>query len=139
MIREDKSCLRCHFNHPEDYPKLKFHQEVGCPALAKHDYLCCKDVTASAKIVDKFYTKFPRNTDPDKFLKPAAKRVSDDSSSDQISKRHAHSPSISNTTIESTIPPSSINNSVILMPNRPAPPLTSNRYNDLYSSCLRKW
>ena len=26
MIREDKSCLGCHFNHPKDSPKLKFHQ-----------------------------------------------------------------------------------------------------------------
>ena len=110
MIREDKSCLGCHFNHPGDSPKLKFHQEVGWPALAKHIYLWRKDVTASAKIVDKFNTKFPWNTDPDKVLKLAAKRVSDDSSSDHISARHVHSPSISNTTIESTIPQDSINN-----------------------------
>ena len=134
MIREDKSCPGCHFNHPEDPLKLKFHQEVGCPALAKHGDLCRKDVTVSAKIVDNFNTDFPRNTDPDKVLKPAAKRVSDDSSSDQISAIHVHSPSISNTTIESTIPPDSINNSVLLMPHRPAPPLTSNGYNDLYLS-----
>ena len=39
MIREDKSCPGCHFNHPEDSPKLKFHQEVGCPELAKHGYI----------------------------------------------------------------------------------------------------
>ena len=73
MIREDKSCPGCQFNHPEDSPKLKFHQEVGCPALAKHGYLCHKDVTASAKIANKFNTKFPRNTDQAKVLKPAAK------------------------------------------------------------------
>ena len=77
---------------------------------------------------------FLEHTDPDKVLKPAAKIVSDDSSSNHISARHVHSPSISNTTIESTIPPASINNSVLLMTNRPAPPLTSNGYNDIYSS-----
>ena len=122
------------FQSPWRFLKLKFYQEVGCPALAKHGYLCRKDVTASAKIVDKFNTKFPRNTYPAKFLKPAAKIVSDDSSSDQISARHVHSPSISNTTIESTIPPALINNSVLLVPNCAAPPLNSNGYNDLYSS-----
>ena len=36
MMREDKSSPGSHFNHPKDYPKLKFHQEVGCSALAKH-------------------------------------------------------------------------------------------------------
>ena len=134
MIREDKSCLGCHFNHPKDSPKLKFHQEVGCPALAKHGYLYRKDVTTSAKIVDKFNTKFPPNTNPAKVLNPAAKRVSDKSSSDHISARHVHSSSISNTTIDSTITPASINNSVLLMTNRAAPHLNSNGYNDLYSS-----
>ena len=134
MIREDKSCPGCHFNHPEDSPKLDFRQEVGCPALTKHSYIFCKDVTASAKIVHKFNTKFPRNTDPDKVIKPTAKRVSDESSSDQILARYVHSTSISNTMIDSTITPSSINNSVLLMPNCAAPPPTSNGYNDLYSS-----
>ena len=122
------------FQSPKDSPKLKLHQEVGCPALAKHGYLYHKDVTVSAKIMDKFNTKFTCNTDPAKFLKPAAKTISDDSSSDQILAGHFHLPSISNTTIESTILPASINNSVLLMPNRAAPPLTSNKYNDLYSS-----
>ena len=105
---------------------------MGCPTLAKHSYICRKDITASAKIVDKFNTKFPCNTYQAKFHKPTAKIVSDDSSSDQILARHIHSPFISNTTLDSTIPPASINNSVLLMPNRAAPPLTSNGYNDLY-------
>ena len=134
MIREDKSCLGCHFNHPGDSPKLKFHQEVGCPELAKHGYLCRKDVTALAKIMEKFNTEFPRNKYLAKVLKPASKRVSDKSLSNQISERHVHLPSISNSTIESTIPPDLINHSDLLMPNRPAPHLTSNGYNDLYSS-----
>ena len=93
MIREDKSCPGCNFNQPTDSPKIKFHQEVGCPALAKRGYLCHKDVTASSKIVDKFNTKFPRNTDPAKVLNIAAKRVSDDSLSNHISVRHVHYPS----------------------------------------------
>ena len=91
-------------------------------------------MTASDKIVDKFNTKFTRNTDPAKVLNPAAKRVSYNNSSNQISARHVHPPPISNTTIESTIPPAPINNSVLLMTNSDAPPLTSNGYNDLYSS-----
>ena len=133
MIIDNKSCPGCHFNHPEDSQNLKFHQEVGFPSLAKHDYIFRKDVTALAKIVYKFNMEFPRNTYPTKVLKPAAKRVSDDSSSNQISARHVHSPSISNSKIESTIPPASINHSDLLMPNSPAPPFTSNGYNDLYS------
>ena len=47
MMWEDKSYLGCHFNHPKDSPRLKFRQEVGFPALAKHGYLCRKYVTAS--------------------------------------------------------------------------------------------
>ena len=33
MMRKDKSCPGCHFNHPEDSPQLKFHKEVGYLAL----------------------------------------------------------------------------------------------------------
>ena len=40
MMREDKSCPGCHFNHPDGSPRLKFHQDVGYPALAKHGYIC---------------------------------------------------------------------------------------------------
>ena len=29
MMQEDKTCPGYHFNHPEDSPRLKFHQEVG--------------------------------------------------------------------------------------------------------------
>ena len=110
MIQEDKSCLGCHFNHPKDSPKLKFHQEVGCPTLAKHGYICRKDVTTLAKIMDKFNNKFPRNTDQAKVHKPTAKIVSDESSSNQISSIHVHLTPISNTTIDSTIPPDYIKN-----------------------------
>ena len=45
IIRDNKSCPGCHLNQPEDPPKLKFHQKVGFPALAKHGYLCRKYVT----------------------------------------------------------------------------------------------
>ena len=134
MIRDNKSCPGCHFKHPKDSTKLKFHQEVGFPALVKHGYLCRKDVTASAKILDKFNTKFPQNTDPAKVLKPAAKIVSDDSSSDQILAKHVHSPSNIQYNNRINNPASFDKNSVLLMPNRPAPPLTSNGYNYLYSS-----
>ena len=63
MIQEDKSCPGCHFNHPEDSPWLKFHQEVGCLELAKHGHLCQKDVMESAKVVDKFNIKLPNIPD----------------------------------------------------------------------------
>ena len=36
MMGEEKYCPGCHFNHPDDFPKLKFYRDVGCPALAKH-------------------------------------------------------------------------------------------------------
>ena len=134
MMQEDKSCLGFHFNHPDHSPKLKFHQEVRCPALAKHGYIYWKDVTSLAEIVDRFNTKFPRMTDQAQVNKPVAKRISDDFSSNHISSIHVHSPSISNTTIDSTVPPAHISNTVLLMPNRAAPTPTSNGYNNLYSS-----
>ena len=133
MMRENKSCPGFHFNHPHDSPKLYFHQEVGCPALAKHGYIFRKDVTASSKIVDRLNTKFPRMTDQAQANKPVAKRISDNYSSNQVSARHVHSPSISNTTIESTVSPAPIANTVLPMPDRVAPTPTSNGYNNLYS------
>ena len=39
MIREYKSCPGCHYKHPEDSQRLKFHQELGYPELAKHGHL----------------------------------------------------------------------------------------------------
>ena len=84
--------------------------------------------------MDKFNTKFPRNIDLAQVKNPAAKRVSDDSSSDHISAIHVHSPSLPNTTIDSTVTPSSIDNAVLLMPNRSAPAPTSDGWNYLYSS-----
>ena len=80
----------CHFNHPKESSKLKFFQEVGCPALSKHAYICWKDVTALAKVVDRFNTKFPRITDHTQENKPVAKRISDESSSNQVSSRRVH-------------------------------------------------
>ena len=84
MMQEDKSCPGCHFNHPNDSPSLKFHQDVGCVALAKHGYICRKYVTASAKVVDRFNNKFPKMTDQAQTNNPFAKRVSNSSSSDQV-------------------------------------------------------
>ena len=121
IMQEDNYCLGCHFNHPDDSPKLNFHQEVGCLTLAKHGYIFRKDVTASAKVVDWFNIKLPRMTDQAQSNKPVAKRIPDDYSSNQVSARHVRSPSISNTTIDSTVPPYPIANTVLLMPNRAAP------------------
>ena len=92
MMREDKSYRGCHFNHP--IPRLKFHQDVECPALAKHGYICQKDVTASSKVVDIFNNKLPKMTEQSRTSNPVSKRVSDNSSSDQVSARRFHSPSV---------------------------------------------
>ena len=140
MMRKDKSCPGCHFNHPDDSPKIKFHQEVGCPALAKHGYIYRKDVTALAKIMDQFNTKITLMTDQARVNKPFAKRVLDDSSYDQISDRHVHSSSISNTTIDSTVPPDYINNTVLLV-RHPLPKGTSIYIHNTQKTtqCLIKW
>ena len=73
IMREDKSCPGCHLNYPDDFPRLKFHQDVGCPVLAKHGYIFRKDVTASAKVVDRFNNKFPKMTYQARTSKPVAK------------------------------------------------------------------
>ena len=122
------------FRSPQRLPEVKSHQEVGCPALAKHGYIFRKDVTTSAKIMDKFNTKFSCNIDQARVNKHATKRLSDYSLSDEISARHVHPPSISNTTIDSTVSPDSIYNVAFLTPNRAAPTPTYNGYNDIYSS-----
>ena len=134
MIREDKSCPWCHFNPPEDSPQLKFHQEVGCPALVKYGYIYRNCVTESAKVVDKFNNKFPKMTDPYRTSKPVAKRVSYNLSYDQFSAIQVHSPSISNSTLDSTMTPDPIAKNVLLMPNQVAPILPSNSYTNIYSS-----
>ena len=94
MMREDRSFLGCQFNHPNDPPRLKFHQDVGCPALVRNGYIFRKDVTASSKLVDRFNTKFPNMTDQAKANKPVAKQISEESSSNQIYARQVNPPSI---------------------------------------------
>ena len=89
---------------------------------------------ASAKIVDRFNNKLPNMTYEARTNNPVTKRVSEDSSSDQVSAKRVHSLSISNSTLDSNVPPYTIANTVLLMPNRVAPIHTSNRYNNLYSS-----
>ena len=72
-------------------------------------------------------------TDQDRTSKPVSKRVSGNSSSNQVSARRVHSPSISNSTLDSTEPPDPIAKTVLLMPNHVAPIPTSNGYNNIYS------
>ena len=134
MMWEETICPERHFNHLDDSPRLKFYQEVGCPVLAKHGYICRKYVTASAKVVDRFNNKFPRITDQAQISRPVTKRVSDDSSSNQVSARRIHSPSISNYTLDSTVPPALIVKNVLLVPNHVASIPTSDGYTDIYSS-----
>ena len=76
MVRSDTSCLVCHFNKPNEFLRLKFHQEFGCSALEKHGYIFQKYVTASATIFDKFNKKIPRM--PDQPLQPGARKASED-------------------------------------------------------------
>ena len=63
MVFSDTSCSGCHFNKPDESPRLKLHQEVGCPDLANHGYIFRKEFTAPVTIVNKFNNKFPRMTD----------------------------------------------------------------------------
>ena len=51
MVGFNISCPGCHYNKPDAPPWLKFHQEVGWPALSKNGYTFPKDVTESEKIV----------------------------------------------------------------------------------------
>ena len=131
---EDKSCPGCHFNHPEDPPRLKLHQDVGCPALAKHGYICGKDVTASSKVLDKFSKKYPKITDQSHTSNPVEKIVCNDLASDQFSARRVHSPSILNSALYSRVPTAPIENNLLLLPNQAAPTSASNGYADIYSS-----
>ena len=133
MMCKDKSCPGCNFNHPEDYPRLKFLQEVRYPALANHGYLCRKDVTESATIVDQFNSKPPKMTDQYCTKKPVAKRVSDDEASDHVSARWVYFPSIPSPLIDSSMPPYHPGKNLILLPNQSAQIPTSNGYANLYS------
>ena len=136
MMREDKYCPGCHFNHPKDSPRLKIYKEVGCPELANHGYLCRKDVTASANVVYQFNTKFPKIPDQSCTNKPVAKRVSDDKASDHISARRVHSLSIPIPPLDPSVPPAPIEKNIIFLKNQAAPIPTYNGYSDVYSSDL---
>ena len=91
-MEEDKYFPGCHFNKPNDYLRLNLHQEVGWAALAKHGYICRKDITESATIVDEFNTKFPRMNDQSCTRKPVENRVSEDEDSNHIFDRRVHPP-----------------------------------------------
>ena len=107
MVRSDTSCPGCHFNKPDDPPRLKFHQEVGCPALEKHGHICRKDVTALATIVKKSNKKPPRT--PYQPRQTEARRASEETGSETASASQVHSPSIPTTESPPQPPPSLIN------------------------------
>ena len=78
-ISTDRSCPRCHFNKPNESLRLKFHQEVGYPALSKHGCVCKNNVMEVSKIVDQFNSQFS-NPDPNGTRRQAPvmpKRISD--------------------------------------------------------------
>ena len=109
---------------------------MGCPTIANHGYLFRKDVTASAKVVDKFKTKLTKIRDKSRTRKTMAKRVSDNLASDHVFDRRVHSPSTSNPPLDSNMPPAPIEKNLLLMPNQAATMPTHNRYADLYHSGL---
>ena len=51
MCDAGTSCPAYHFR--DDADKLKFHLEVGCPALAKNDFVCLKDAATAETIITK--------------------------------------------------------------------------------------
>ena len=93
--------------NPMTPPRLKFHQEVGCPALEKHGHICRKDVTALATIVKKSNKKPPRT--PYQPRQTEARRASEETGSETASARQVHSPSIPTTESPPQPPPSLIN------------------------------
>ena len=122
MVRFKNSCPGCHFNDTDVSPRLNFHQEVGCQALAKHYYICRKDIPALATIVDKLGKKFPRTLDQPRPTIPGDRRASDETVSETDSARRVrvHPPSIP--TIDSPPPPPSwIHFSTISSRNKPPP------------------
>ena len=86
------------------------------------------------KIVDKFNNKSPKMTYQAQTRKPVSKRVTNYFSSNQVSTRRVYFPSISNSTLNSTVAPAPIAKNVLLMPNCVATIPTSKGYINLYSS-----
>lgn len=52
-------CPRCFFNNKNaNLELLKFHREVGCPALAKGGFILKRDPAAAKKVYEEFSAKF---------------------------------------------------------------------------------
>ena len=85
MVRHDKSCPGCHFNKPYNSPRLNFHREFECPALAKNGYVRKKDVTEADTILDKFNEKFPKAPD-----QPRTNKITDERrTTEEVGTEHA--------------------------------------------------
>ena len=102
--------------------------------LAKHGYICQKDVTASETINDLFNTKYPKMNNQYHTRKLVAKRVSYDKASDHVYAKGVHSPLIPIPPLESSVPPTPPKNNLLLLPNQSAPMSNFNGYANLYSS-----
>ena len=137
MMRDDKSCLVCHFNKLDYTPRLNFHQEMGFPALAKHDYICRKDVTVSETIVDQFNKKLLSITNQPRPNRTGSRRASEEMASVTVSARRVHSPSIPITELppslpfKYSVPPAPHEINLLLLPNQVVPVTNSNGYADL--------
>ena len=126
-----KILSRVPFKPPRGLPTTKITPRGGMLGTIQA-WLPMPEGTASAKIIDKFNKKIPKMTDQSQTSKPVAKREYDDFSSEQVYARQVHSPSISNSTLDSTVPPAPIAKNIILMKNQVTQIPTSNRYTNLY-------
>ena len=139
MICTDRSCPGCHFNKPNKSPRLKFHQEVGCPAITKHGYVCKKDVTEAAMIVERFNSHFPKPQPHGTRITGACRATEDAGPEDTTSAIQVHYPSIPPTLPAlPTLPDHPVPPSVPPYPaishltNQVSPPPSLNGFTDLY-------
>ena len=94
IILTDCSCPGFHFNKPNESPRLKFHQEVGWPALENHGYVCEKDLTEVATIIYQFNSRFPKDQPRGTRSTGSCHATEDSGSEDTTSTKWVHSPSM---------------------------------------------
>ena len=133
-MRNENSCPGFYFNKTDDYPRLKFHQEVGCPVLEDHGYIFWKDVKALATIVDQFNKKSPRTICQPCTTRTGARQASEEMVSETDSARRVQYLYISSTELPTSLPVESIfpldlpGINLLLLPNQVVLMLLSNGY-----------
>ena len=143
MIHTDHSWPVCLLNNPDELPRLKFHQEVGCPALAKHVYVYRKYVAAAAIIVDIFNSKLPKNQTRGNSATGTHQATDYTGTEDAASTQQVHSPPTPSTpSLLITLPDHQVPSStppapaITHLPNNFTPTPSSNRLSDLCLSEL---